>query len=66
LKCLFSEGTIEGEIVQNPFVLVAALFVVLTTTPALVWATRWVLLRVDRDGHGGGRPTPPRPNHPAH
>lgn len=51
---------------QNPFVLVAALFVVLTTTPALVWATRWVLLRVDRDGHGGGRPTPPRPNHPAH
>jgi hypothetical protein len=51
---------------QNPFVLVAALFVVLTTAPSLVWATRWVLLRVDREGSGGGRPTPPHPNRPTH
>lgn len=51
---------------QDPLVLVAALFVVLTTVPALVWATRWVLLRVDRGGAGGGRPTPPQPNRPTH
>lgn len=51
---------------QDPFVLLAALFVVLTAAPALLWATRWVLLRVDRGGDTGGRPTPPRPNRPAH
>lgn len=49
---------------QDPLVLVTALFASLTAAPALVWATRWVLLRVECDGRGGGRPTPPQPNRP--
>lgn len=51
---------------QETLVLAVALIVVLAGLPSLLWAIRWVLLRADRGGGGGTRPTPPRPHRPSH